>query len=154
MKLSKWNEKVHNKLDDLTAGNGAFYCNRDDGVLFTDKSGAWLLFCPGVKMLSANGGKNNRPLLNEYWDRTIRGNGQLSESSEAGTLNGEKVHRFSAGDTVVYCADKFLRQFPKNTLFYVESMTRPVTAGIWENGQLTIIGLIMPVFPRSEFVPA
>lgn len=154
MKMEKWNAKVSAKLEELATKNGAFYCNRQDGVLFADQTGEWLLFCPGSKMLSANNGKNARSVLNNFWENALNSDGTLAENIVSGVLSKTKVRRFSDGEKVAYCAEKYLKMFPKNTLFYVESMTKPVIAGIWENGVLHIIGLVMPIYPCSEFVPA
>ena len=65
MKIAKWNEKVSAMLDDLCMENNVRYCNRDDGVVFCDELGTWLLFSPGSVVLSANNGKNCVSALEE-----------------------------------------------------------------------------------------
>ena len=70
-------------------------------------------------------------------------------------MNGRKCRKFSVDNMEVYAQEKFLRIFPKNTMFYVQSQNKPIVAGLWENEKLTIIGLVLPVLKiGDEFVAA
>lgn len=154
MKMAKWNEKVFALMEKLCTDNNIKYYNREDGALFCDNTGTWLLFSPGSVVISANNGKDLVPDLNNYWKRALESNSTLARESVSGWLNGMKCRKFENDDTVVYAREKFLRMFPKNTMFYLQSTTQPVIAGIWEDGRLYVIGFVMPVYPKSEFVRA
>jgi hypothetical protein len=154
MKMSKWNEKVCSLMDKLCMDNNIKYFNQDDGALFCDNTGTWLLFSPGSVVLSADSGKNSVPALADYWKRVLESSSTLARENVSGWLNGMKCRKFENDDTVVYVREKFLRMFPKNTMFYLQSTTKPIIAGIWENGKLNVIGFVMPVYPKSEFVMA
>ena len=145
MKIAKWNEKVSAMLDDLCMKNNVKYCNREDGVVFCDNAGTWLLFSPGSVMLSAGSNKNAVSALSAHWENALNSNGKLAENSISGWMNGKKWRKFSNGEMEVYAQEKFLRMFPKNTLFYLESPCKPIVAGIWENDTLTVIGFVLPV---------
>lgn len=151
MKIAKWNEKVSAMLDDLCMENNVRYCNRDDGVVFCDELGTWLLFSPGSVVLSVHGDKNCVSALSAHWENALNSDGRLAQENVSGWLNGMKCRKFSDGNTEVYAREKFLRIFPKNTLFYVQGMTKPIVAGIWENDRLTVIGFVLPVLPRTSF---
>lgn len=145
MKTAKWNEKVSAMLDDLCIKNDVKYCNRDDGVVFCDHFGTWLLFSPGSVVISANDGKNIVPGLSAHWENALRSNGKLAETSVSGWMAGRKCRQFTAGDMEVYAAEKFLRMFPKNAMFYLEAPNKPIVAGLWENDKLTVIGFVLPI---------
>ena len=155
MKIAKWNEKVSAKLDDLCVKNTVRFCNREDGVAFCDKYGTYLLFAPSMHVCTYHGDKAEVSALSRYWDAVQNSEAKLAESSVSGYLmNGgisSKVRRFTSGDVEVYVQERFLRIFPKNTMFYVESPVKPIIAGIWENDRLTIIGIVMPIRKMSEF---
>jgi hypothetical protein len=152
--MVKWNEKVRALMDKLCMDNNIKYYNRDDGALFCDNAGTWLLFSPGSVVISANNGKDSAPVLNSYWERALESNGTLARENVSGWLNGMKCRKFENDDVVVYAREKFLRMFPKNTMFYLQGETKPIIAGIWEDGKLNVIGFVMPVRPTSEFVVA
>lgn len=146
MKIAKWNEKVSAMLDDLCMENNVKYANREDGVVFCDYSGTWLLFSPGSVVLSANP-KDSCKALSAYWETALNSDGKLAETSVSGYLSDTRgrCRKFTSEDMEVYAQEKFLRMFPKNTMFYLESPTKPIVAGIWENGRLTVIGFVLPV---------
>ena len=154
MKMSKWNEKVCALMDELCMDNNIKYCNQDDGALFCDNAGTWLLFSPGSVIVSANDDKNSVPALANHWKRAIESDSTIARENVSGWLDGMKCRKFENDNTVVYAREKFLRMFPKNTMFYLQSTTKPIIAGIWEDGKLNVIGFVMPVYPKSEFVVA
>lgn len=145
MKIAKWNEKASAILDKLCMENNVKYCNRDDGVVFCDHLGTWLLYVPEIHVLNANNGKDSIPGLSAAFDRALASDSQLVESSVSGWLGGMKCREFTKGDMKVYAQEKFLRKFPKNTMFYVQDEYKPIIAGIWESKKLTVIGFVLPV---------
>jgi len=151
MNITRWNEKVSALADKLCSENGIVYHNRADGVVFCDKHATWLLFCPksGIASIHANQAKSCSA-LSAYWEKALRSDGKLAECSASGRFaktagRSYKVHQFKSGDLEVYAQDKYIRMFPKNTMFYISGRRDPIVAGIWENDQLHVIGFVMPL---------
>ena len=155
MKIEKWNAKAAEMLDQLCDNGKIRYCNREDGVLLCDEKGTFLLFVPGSHVLSVNNGKNHISALSQYWDRYTSADSVLSDSDVSGWIDGMKCRQFCANGVTVYAQEKFLRQFPKNTLYYVKSETDPIICGIWENDVLHVIGIVLPIrLMYRQFVKA
>ena len=158
MKLSQWNERTAAKLEKLAGAGEIVACNTADGVVFSDKAGTWCKYVSGSHLLAACW---NREIfadaLRRHWKHAMEADAALADSKQAGTVGGLKCCKFSARDFTmeVFVYEKILRQFPKNTMFYLQGTNKPVIAGIWEAGQLHIIGLVMPFHLQGrEFVPA
>lgn len=156
MKIAKWNEKATAMLDKLCAENNVKYANCENGVVFCDPLGTWLVFSPGSVVVSANHGKDMVSGLAKAWENAINSDGKLVESSVSGWMNDRKCRKFTVDDMEVYAQERFLRIFPKNTMFYVQSPYKPIVAGLWENDKLTVIGLVLPIRKRNgdEFTAA
>lgn len=148
MKLEKWNEKTSAYLDELLSKdqsvkeNAVLYANTKDGVYFADKAGLWARFLPDYQIYSVSP-KNSSPYLAKVFEESIK-TAVLSDSITIGIASGKKCRKFQTGNTEVYVYERLLRGFPKNTLFYISGETKPVLCGLWENGVLHTIGLVMP----------
>lgn len=151
MKLEKWNEKTSVYLDTLLEKdqsikeNAVFYANTANGVYFADKSGIWARFLPDHQIYSVSA-KNSRPFLEKAFEDSIKVS-VLSDSitiGRTGGKNGKKCRKFQSGNMEVYVYETLLRDYPKNTLFYISGETKPVLCGIMENDVLHVIGLVMP----------
>ena len=161
MKVKNWNEKAIDICDRLTARGDMRYYNRADGALITDKKGFYALFLPGCAVMSAFGNKKNeRAIINDTWEKTINGNAKIADHFSAGYFKREfsceteysnKIRVLSNDITTVYVQEKFLRMFPANTLYYIEDPRKPVIAGIWENGLLHIIGIVLPFYNDGRY---
>ena len=168
MKITKWNEKVSAILDTMLEKDDAVYCNRDDGVVFANKQGTFAMFCPEhtvwtVKPFPVGIEAQRKNALSAIWDKTIQSDSKLADSTEIGTLiqhgnSKRKVRKFNNDylGLSVYVQERFLRQFPANTLYYVSGRNKPVIAGIWENDRLYVIGFVLPIMVACDyhFIPA
>ena len=159
MKIAKWNEKAEKILDRMLEfeDDKLRFCNVENGVLFCDWLGTWCIFCPNSVV--AQYGKpqedvRNVPALEKLYNRAINGSATIADVSK-GTVfwNGnrkEKCRKFENENGIAYVREKFLRVFPKNTLFYMESPNKPIICGIWENDRLYTIAIVLPFLLMGE----
>lgn len=157
MKLAKWNEKTTAFLDALlsheqTKAAHVIYSNTDKGCYFADTSGHWARFLPDEHIYSVNPQYESRTLQNIF--ESAVNTSVLADSITSGKSGGKKCRKFQHEDTEVYVYETLLRDFPKNANFYISGATKPVIVSIWENGILNVIGLVMPFYMRSGFIPA
>lgn len=149
MKLEKWNEKAAAVLDKLCATSTRWmYASVDNGVVFTDTKGHYALFCDNCTVVSAHDTKEQSDYLRKYWKQFEQSKHELAQDIVSGKFQGEKgrkIVKLSRDGMDVYLDRKYYNLFPKNTLFYTESPTSAVLAGIWENDRLHIIGFVLPV---------
>lgn len=156
MKLEKWYEKAGKILEKQISSDDIRYYSDDDGTVFCNAHGSWCLFDPGSSVLSASP-KDSMYYLKTLWEKfVVNSYSTLAENIVSGSMckDGTKARQFSSGDITVYAAERFLRMFPKNTMFYIEESTKPIICGIWENDKLNIIGFVMPVLNLAGFEAA
>lgn len=150
MKIAKWNEKVSAMFDDASMYDSEnLHCASDsDGAYFaTDKYSAF--FMPGYDIYTSKPGEDKKgAALPGIFHAAI--NRAVLASETRGKANGKLARKFTSENATVFCYEKFLRVFPKNTLFYVSAPTAPIVAGIWEDGKLHTLGIVMPFLCREE----
>lgn len=149
MKIAKWNEKAAKILDSMIEKRDLRFRNTDEGVYFANEKGYYAYFLPHVHL-----SRGNSPMelssdgLVKTFDAASH-DAQLATSDTSGEaiVNSRRVklRKFENADCEVYAQERFLRVFPKNTFFYISGPTKPIVAGIWEDGQLYVIGIVLPV---------
>ncbi len=159
MKLAKWNDKTAAYLDELlsreqTKDAHVIYTNTDKGCFFADKSGLWARFLPEHQIISANP-QYQSSVLQRIFDNAAH-DAIRAETITIGKAGKKKCRKFQNGDIEVYVYETLLREFPANADFFISGATKPVIVGLWENGVLHDIGLVMPfrVGATTGFLPA
>lgn len=159
MKLERWIEKMRKRSEEMINNGAALYENTDAGLYFCPKSGTIAYFCADCQIIAPvwdeMAGKVDS--LHRYFEAAVKDS--TLASARAGVLPGvlgardRNVFVFTNEKGVSAVVDKkLLRDFPKNTLFYVSSSIRPVLAGILENGVLNVIGIVCPINAPADAV--
>lgn len=158
MTLEKWNSKTADFLDDLlsreqTKDAHVIYSNTDKGCYFADKSGLWARFLPEYQIISVNP-QYQSSFLQKFFE-TATHDAIRADTITIGTAGKKKCRKFQNGDIEVYVYETLLRKFPANADFFISGAKKPVIVGLWENGVLHDIGLVMPfrVDATDGFLP-
>ena len=154
MTIAKWNEKTTAFLDSILEKNTSLiYSNTDKGCYFADKSGLWARFLPDCHLLSVNP-KGESSALPRIFEKAAH-DSVRADTITIGKAGKKKCRKFQNGDIEVYVYETLLRGFPANADFFISGATKPVIVGLWENGVLHDIGLVMPfrVNVTSGFLP-
>ena len=156
MKVKAWNEKCARTIDAVLASNDMRFYARKDCAIVCPTGDHYFIISAESRMLSAGKDKRETAKLNEYYECILHSDAKLSDKIISGHFNGcrNKIAKLSApGVPDVFVQEKFMRAFPKNALYYIEKPASVITVGIWEKGQLHIIGGIMPILPMyREFI--
>ena len=71
-----------------------------------------------------------------------------------GTMNGYNVVRLSGFEHTAYIKPKYLKCFPKNSLFYVDNANKPIIVALPAmDGSFKTVGVIMTIIPKTAFAP-
>ena len=158
MKINKWYEKVE-KIFTENADKILAAENTEDGAYFT-LDGYVLYFLPGQHIMGVK-----PTIFKNGLSAAFGENANLADSLTHGEIvnfnhNGKPRKAIklevNAGNKVAYIQEKFTKDLPKNTDYYVTSMNRPVLAYIWDNNILNPVAAICPVIVdntlHTEFI--
>lgn len=157
MDLQKWTEKAGKIADKLCMSADIVYSNTDEGALFARKSAPYVAyFIHGHCFASFKRGSQHGNWMSDNLEKVFFDAVQdiiLAETVETGhaVRNGRtvKATRFTCGDRSAVVRDSLLKDFPKNSLYYITE--RKYILVCIEEGSIIPIGLVMPIL--SEFIP-
>ena len=156
MTSAKWYEKAGKIFDSMESGSVLFY-NAENGMYFSGRDGHKAYYIPDCEVLTS---RNDSSQMKSNFLQKV-----FTDASDKGELATEvtngKVHndgfsscalRLSNSENTVYVQERFTREFPANTLYYISGRNKPVLACLEDGGQLYQIAIVMPVL-SNHFTP-
>lgn len=140
--------KMYAKIEKILDKNPKAFYNNESGTYFT-MDGYVAYHIPDMQILSTN--NTNYPNMNKFLldlFSNASDDGKLARIIEYGIhpAADRKIRKLSADENLyAFIKESLVRDFPKNTLYYVSGSNKPVLAGIWENGVLYPFAIVMPV---------
>lgn len=154
MKTEKWYTKV-NAMFDENASRVRFDNGTCGAYFAIDGNVGYYL--PAQVIMTADARNGARGVIEKNFK--LAENGTLATSIVRGRDNKNRriVKMTSSDGATVYVQEKFIRQFPKNALYYVTSFSAPVFVALENYPRLDPVAIVMPVLvdylPGLEFVP-
>lgn len=158
MKIDKMIEKIEKIFDKTPDADFIGSATLDDGAIFAPNP--YMIYnLPDHDILSVKQNEYRVACIKKTWDAGVKNIEKDPATVTVGYNSRKKLVKLTCDSDpefpVVYLQYKFIKSFPKNTVFYIGGPREPVTAAIIENGKKYVFSAILPILvsPYDPFTP-